>query len=70
MPDETGRLEVIRIHTKNMKLDDNVDLETIAKVCSQGRAVRSQVYYVQNFESSSFRREALSLRCAWLCAAS
>lgn len=24
MPDETGRLEVLRIHTKNMKLDDAV----------------------------------------------
>ena len=32
VPDETGRLEVIRIHTKNMKLDDNVDLEAIARV--------------------------------------
>ncbi len=31
VPDETGRLEVIRIHTKNMKLDDNVGLEAIAK---------------------------------------
>jgi ATP-dependent 26S proteasome regulatory subunit len=26
-----GRLEVLRIHTKNMKLDENVDLELIAK---------------------------------------
>lgn len=32
VPDETGRLEVLRIHTKNMKLEDNVDLEIIAKV--------------------------------------
>jgi len=32
VPDETGRLEVIRIHTKNMKLADNVELESIAKV--------------------------------------
>ena len=31
VPDETGRLEVLRIHTKNMKLDENVDLELIAK---------------------------------------
>lgn len=31
VPDETGRLEVLRIHTKNMKLDDNVDLESIAR---------------------------------------
>lgn len=32
VPDETGRLEVLRIHTKNMKLDDQVDLEAIARV--------------------------------------
>ena len=31
VPDETGRLEVLRIHTKNMKLDENVDLEAIAQ---------------------------------------
>jgi transitional endoplasmic reticulum ATPase len=30
IPDAIGRLEILRIHTKNMKLDDNVDLETIA----------------------------------------
>ena len=31
MPDENGRLEVLRIHTKNMKLTDDVDLEQLAK---------------------------------------
>lgn len=30
IPDPTGRLEVLRIHTKNMKLDDDVDLEQLA----------------------------------------
>jgi len=30
IPDATGRLEVLRIHTKNMKLADDVDLEKIA----------------------------------------
>lgn len=30
-PDENGRLEVFRIHTRNMKLDDSVDPEFIAK---------------------------------------
>ncbi|KAA8909130.1 hypothetical protein TRICI_004634 [Trichomonascus ciferrii] len=30
IPDPTGRLEILRIHTKNMKLGDDVDLETIA----------------------------------------
>merc|ERR1719199_1449993 len=31
VPDEVGRLEVMRIHTKNMKLDEDVDLERISK---------------------------------------
>ena len=31
VPDEIGRLEVVRIHTKNMKLHEGVDLESIAK---------------------------------------
>ena len=29
IPDATGRLEVLRIHTKNMKLGDDVDLEQV-----------------------------------------
>ena len=31
VPDENGRLEIFRIHTRNMKLDDDVDPEFIAK---------------------------------------
>jgi len=30
IPDATGRLEILRIHTKNMKLADDVELEQIA----------------------------------------
>ena len=30
IPDATGRLEILRIHTKNMKLSDDVDLEQVA----------------------------------------
>jgi transitional endoplasmic reticulum ATPase len=26
VPDEIGRLEILRVHTKNMKLDETVDL--------------------------------------------
>ena len=29
IPDPTGRLEILRIHTKNMKLAENVDLEQV-----------------------------------------
>ncbi|GAM18609.1 hypothetical protein SAMD00019534_017840 [Acytostelium subglobosum LB1] len=29
IPDATGRLEILRIHTKNMKLDESVDLESV-----------------------------------------
>lgn len=30
VPDETGRLEILRIHTKNMKLSEDVDLQKVA----------------------------------------
>lgn len=29
IPDSTGRLEILQIHTKNMKLSDDVDLEKV-----------------------------------------
>merc|ERR1719410_472871 len=31
IPDQIGRMEILRIHTKNMKLADDVDLEGVAK---------------------------------------
>jgi transitional endoplasmic reticulum ATPase len=31
IPDQIGRLEILRIHTKNMKLDESVDLEAISQ---------------------------------------
>lgn len=31
VPDEVGRMEILRIHTKNMKLSDDVDLACVAK---------------------------------------
>jgi len=31
VPDEIGRIEVLRIHTKNMKLDETIDILSIAK---------------------------------------
>lgn len=30
IPDSTGRLEILQIHTKNMKLADDVDLEKVS----------------------------------------
>jgi len=32
IPDTTGRLEILRIHTKNMKLAADVDLEQVRAV--------------------------------------
>ena len=29
IPDPVGRLEILRIHTKNMRLNDDVDLEQV-----------------------------------------
>lgn len=37
IPDTTGRLEILRIHTKNMKLAPDVDLE---QVCSHFYSVQ------------------------------
>lgn len=34
IPDATGRLEILQIHTKNMKLADDVDLEQVKHVDS------------------------------------
>ena len=31
VPDEVGRMEILRIHTKNMKLSEDVDLAHVAK---------------------------------------
>lgn len=31
VPDEVGRMEIMRIHSKNMKLSENVDLAAVAK---------------------------------------
>lgn len=31
VPDENGRIEILRIHTRNMKLADDVELESISK---------------------------------------
>jgi len=30
VPDDIGRMEILRIHTKNMKLDEDVDLEHVS----------------------------------------
>ena len=35
IPDPTGRLEILRIHTKNMKLAEDVDLEQIVIVIAR-----------------------------------
>jgi transitional endoplasmic reticulum ATPase len=31
VPDEIGRMEILRIHTRNMKLSEDVDLASVAK---------------------------------------
>src|SRR5258705_9552808 len=41
IPDPTGRLEILRIHTKNMKLADDVDLEQVSGFLSTDLLVDS-----------------------------
>ena len=49
IPDSTGRLEILRIHTKNMKLGDDVDLE--------------QVLYSREFHYYVFFRPWFVIKC-------
>jgi len=39
IPDSTGRLEILQIHTKNMKLLDDVDLEQVCAPLTHGCAL-------------------------------
>jgi transitional endoplasmic reticulum ATPase len=39
IPDPIGRLEILRIHTKNMKLTDDVDLEQVEQ-----RRIRHEIF--------------------------
>lgn len=48
IPDATGRLEILQIHTKNMKLADDVDLEQVCPLMSL------QVFYEGNMSDLTF----------------
>lgn len=39
IPDATGRLEILQIHTKNMKLADDVDLEQVCVLSFQNEYI-------------------------------
>ena len=45
IPDATGRLEILRIHTKNMKLADDVDLEQVSPPAGLGFIIVTFCYY-------------------------
>lgn len=67
VPDETGRLEVLRIHTKNMKLNDQVDLEAIAKVsmCEQHGCLAPKLGSSKTYDVSVKGRPCYCLFCHW-----
>lgn len=44
IPDATGRLEVLRIHTKNMKLAEEVDLEQV-KIIKQNINYKYLIFF-------------------------
>lgn len=45
IPDATGRLEILQIHTKNMKLADDVDLEQVSSTLLGKVNVRCAVFH-------------------------
>jgi len=76
IPDATGRLEILRIHTKNMKLDDDVDLEKVgnethgfvgsdlAQLCTESalQCIREKMDVI-DLESDSIDAEVLDAMC-------
>ncbi len=76
IPDPTGRLEVLAIHTKNMKLDENVDLEVIANethgfvgadlaaLCTEAAltCIREKMYLI-DLEDETIPAEVLDSLC-------
>lgn len=45
IPDATGRLEILRIHTKNMKLADDVDLEEVSFISTSFLKIKIITFY-------------------------
>lgn len=43
IPDATGRLEILRIHTKNMKLADDVDLEEVSFISTYSKTIKIMI---------------------------
>ena len=73
VPDEVGRMEILRIHTRNMKLSDDVDLAAIAKdthgyvgadlaqLCSEAalQCIREKMDYI-DFDADTIDAEVLN----------
>lgn len=76
IPDSVGRLEILRIHTKNMKLEENVDLEAIAsethgyvgsdlaQLCTEGalQCIREKMDLI-DLEEETIDAEVLESMC-------
>ena len=57
IPDPTGRLEILRIHTKNMKLADDVDLEQVSvKSCFRAIYIYADYMRIDCCRHSRIRR--------------
>lgn len=69
IPDATGRLEILQIHTKNMKLADDVDLEQVS-IVPLGKLVSFPVlcFVVKELLRLDFTSAvAWFFRTAWSC---
>eukprot|EP00758_Cryptobia_borreli_P015398 Tbor_TRINITY_DN6021_c3_g1::TRINITY_DN6021_c3_g1_i1::g.11140::m.11140/K13525/VCP, CDC48; transitional endoplasmic reticulum ATPase len=76
VPDEIGRLEILRIHTKNMKLEEGVDLEKISKdshgyvgadiaqLCSEAamQCIREKISVI-DWEDDTIDAEVMNAMC-------
>ena len=54
IPDAVGRLEILRIHTRNMKLGDDVDLEQAAAE-THGKYFYFSFFFLNFYAEIAFR---------------
>lgn len=68
IPDATGRLEILQIHTKNMKLADDVDLEQVCVLSCPSEYIGKPFAFTENsifnmtlMHKNTFLKEFISL---------
>lgn len=61
IPDATGRLEILRIHTKNMKLADDVELEEVYIIKFEVIKLLILIVFIELMQSFRLQRKHMGM---------